>query len=84
MSSCSVTSFASARIPIIVWRSAGCLVAFLHEATCGWRMQRVNVMSKKLRRGNREARKPKQVKPAVSATPDFVSQMNKKGSDKRK
>jgi len=41
-------------------------------------------MSKKVRKGNREARKPKQVKPAASTAPDFVSQMNKKSSDKKK
>lgn len=42
------------------------------------------MMSKKLRKGNREARKPKQAKPAASATSDFVSQMNQKGRDKKK
>ncbi len=41
-------------------------------------------MSKKVRKGNREARKPKQVKPAASTTPGFVSQMNKKDADNKK
>lgn len=40
-------------------------------------------MSRKVRKGNREARKPKQVKPAASATPDFAAQMNKRNSDRK-
>jgi hypothetical protein len=41
-------------------------------------------MTKKVRKGNREARKPKQAKALASTTPDFVSQMNKKDADKKK